>query len=416
MSMIELLTNNHLDKMLDLFDGAEHKISIISPFLTLSMAEKLCEVKEKKNLTCTFITRIYLEDLLAKANSLDALELMLDKGITVYAVKRLHTKLYLFDDTNAVMGSANFTTSGLRRNIELSFLLSSEPSVSDKLQEYFDEMTAAVQQSGEGTVTKKMLADIRKRYTEAFAEKKRTDSTKRTYYTMYGATLNKLDALKLSKPIGQREELAECANETDPVYDLFKPLDRAEQIKYPYTIWLKFDGNGNDRIAGGGAFPMTSVEINGKNAYLSNYPFKVHSVKDGDEVYLAAISTDSHGKNQPMIVGRGHLAGFTEENQATEAMVQKYSWMSRYPWYCVITDCEVLDTAVSNGVPMDSVWDKLGSDTYIASFGRNEDIAAVARKHHKKAHIRLSGNAKVYIDKELDVLKNKYGTVEYRSE
>ena len=414
--MIELLTNNHLDKILDLFDSVENKVNIISPFLTMSMAEKLCDVKGKKNLTCTFITRIYLEDLLAKANSLDALELMVDKGITVYAVKRLHTKLYLFDDANAVMGSANFTTSGLKRNIELSLLLSKEPSVSDKLQDYFEEMVAAIKQSGDGTVTKAMLEEIRKRYTLAFDSRKRAQPSDKANYNriMYGAILNDMDRRKLKD--NPDAELAECANETDPIYDLFKPLDRAEQIKYPFTIWLKFDGNGNDRIAGDGAFPMTSVEINCKTAYLSNYPFKVHSVKDGDEVYLAAISTDSHGKNQPLIVGRGHLAGFIEENRVTEAMVQKYSWMTRYPWYCVITDCEVLDTAVSNGVPMDSVWDKLGADTYIASFGRNEDIAAVARKHHKKAHIRLSGNAKDYIDKELDVLKNKYGTVKYRSE
>lgn len=414
--MIELLTDNHLDKILDLFDGVEREIAIASPFLTMSMAEKLCEVKEKKNLVCTFITRMYLEDMLAKANSLDALELMLDKGITVYAVKRLHTKLYLFDDTHAVMGSANFTTSGLKRNIELSLLLSDETNLLGKLQDYFRDMEVKIKQSDGGIVTKAMLTDARKRYAEAFAGKKRTDSTKRSNYTMYGATLNPLDELKLNSTNGQHEELAACAKESDPVFELFKPLDRAEQVKYPYTIWLKFDGNGNDRIAGDGVFPMVLIEQNGKERYLANYPFKVHSVKDGDEVYLAAISTDSHGKNQPMIVGRGHLAGFTDENQVTDAMIHKYPWMVRYPWYCVITDCEVLDTAVSNGLPMDSVWYKLGSDTYVASFGRNEDIAAVARKHHKKAHIRLSGNAKNYIDKELDVLKQQYGTVEYRSE
>ena len=48
--------------------------------------------------------------------------------------------------------------------------------------------------------------------------------------------------------------------------------------------------------------------------YLSNYPFKVHSVKDNDEIYFAALTTDVKGKNQPVIVGRGHLVGFTEEN------------------------------------------------------------------------------------------------------
>ena len=83
--MIELLTDNHLDKILDLFDGAEQNVNIVSPFLTMSMAEKLCEVKEKKNLVCTFITRMYLEDMLAKANSLDALELML-AGATAVSV------------------------------------------------------------------------------------------------------------------------------------------------------------------------------------------------------------------------------------------------------------------------------------------------------------------------------------------
>lgn len=414
--MIELLTDNHLDKILDLFDGAERNVNIVSPFLTMSMAEKLCEVKEKKNLVCTFITRMYLEDMLAKANSLDALELMLDKGITVYAVKRLHTKLYLFDDTYAVMGSANFTTSGLKRNIELSLLISDETNLLGKLQDYFRDMEVKIKQSGDGIVTKAMLTDARKRYAEAFAGKKRTDSTQRSNYTMYGTTLNPLDELKLNSTNGQREELAACAKENDLIFELFRPLDREEQVKYPYTIWLKFDGSGNDRIAGDGVFPMVLIEQNGKKRYLANYPFKVHSVKDGDEVYLAAISTDSHGKNQPMIVGRGHLAGFTDENQVTDAMIHKYPWMVRYPWYCVITDCEVLDTAVSNGLPMDSVWDKLGSDTYVASFGRNEDIAAVARKHHKKAHIRLSGNAKNYIDKELDVLKQQYGAVEYHSE
>lgn len=36
--MIELLTNNHLEKILDLFDGANRDIRIISPFLSVAMA------------------------------------------------------------------------------------------------------------------------------------------------------------------------------------------------------------------------------------------------------------------------------------------------------------------------------------------------------------------------------------------
>ncbi len=62
------------------------------------------------------------------------------------------------------------------------------------------------------------------------------------------------------------------------------------------------------------------------------------------------------------------------------------------------------------------VWQELGSDTYEASFGRNETLVEVARKHYQKAHMRLSGNAKNFIDKKLDELEKKYGVLEFMSE
>ena len=89
--------------------------------------------------------------------------------------------------------------------------------------------------------------------------------------------------------------------------------------------------------------------------------------------------------------------------------------MTRYPWYCVIKDSKILDMPIEKGIPMDEIWDKLGSDTYISSFGKNESIADVAKKHHQKAHIRLSGNAKEYIDKRLNELEKQYGVIEYNS-
>ena len=57
----------------------------------------------------------------------------------------------------------------------------------------------------------------------------------------------------------------------------------------------------------------------------------------------------------------------------------------------------------------------LWGQTLIASFGRNESLQAVSIKHHQKAHIRLSGNAKQFIDKKLDALKGQYGVTTYQS-
>ena len=70
--MIEVLTNNHFDKLLDLFDGTKKDIKIVSPFLTMSMAEKLRDIITENNISCIFITRFYLEDVIAKANSINS--------------------------------------------------------------------------------------------------------------------------------------------------------------------------------------------------------------------------------------------------------------------------------------------------------------------------------------------------------
>ena len=108
-------------------------------------------------------------------------------------------------------------------------------------------------------------------------------------------------------------------------------------------------------------------------------------------------------------------AAFSDNNFVTESMTQQYPWMERYPWYCVIKDCEIIKAPIKEGIPMDFIWDALGSDTYMASFGRNEAFQSVSIKHHQKAHMRLSGNAKQFIDKKLDDLKGKYGVTTYQS-
>lgn len=410
--MIEILTDNHFDRLMDTFDGVNREIKIISPFLTISMAEKLCEIANGRNIPCTFITRFYLEDIIAKANSIDALELLIKNGITVYAVKRLHTKLYLFDGDTAILGSANFTNGGFKSNIELSLLLSEETQVLNELNAYFDDMIAKILNAKNGLITPAIITDARMAYTSLLNDKKRPMKTISTQ--MYGAALSKWDELTKTSDI--IEELDKCKGENDLVCTLFKSTEQATQIKYPYNIWLKFSGQSADRLDSDTTFSVVDVQEQGRVQYLSNYPFMVRSVKEDDEIYFAALSTDKRGKNQPVIVGRGHLAGFSDSNRATESMFQQYPWMERYPYYCVIKDCEIIKAPIKECIALNTVLDALGSNTYMSSFGREENYKAVSIKHHQKAHIRLSGNAKQYIDTLLDALKAKYGVDIYQSD
>ncbi|MCI6242358.1 MAG: phospholipase D family protein [Agathobacter sp.] len=409
---MQVLTNDHYEKILDLFDGTKREIKIISPFISIAMAKKLCDVVSNDNIDCKFITRFYLEDMFAKANSMDAIEMMMDAGIEIYALKGLHTKLYLFDDDYGILGSANFTAGGFKSNIELSLLISRDDGILGELKAYFDDLLKKIKESDEGRITKDVLVLGRKKYKFTFSSKKGKDKVISTF--MYGAALNRRTTFEDS--IEALSEIEKCGMDEDLVDSMFKTSEQKEQVFYDHTIWLKFEGEGNDRLEAKDGFPMTMVDVPDGTWYLSNYPFKVHSVKEDDEIYFAALTMDAKGKNQPVIVGRGHLAAFQDENRVKEEWVSQYKWMSRYPWYCIIKDSRILDMPVEDGIPMDEIWDELGSDTYISSFGKNERISDVAKKHYQKAHIRLSGNAKDYIDGRLADLEKKYGVIEYNSD
>ncbi len=407
--MIEVLTDNHYDKIMDVFESTKKQMKIVSPFLSINMAKKLCDVVNDHNIICTFITRFYLEDIYAKANSIDAIEMMMNAGIKVYALKGLHTKLYLFDDNVGIVGSANFTSGGFISNFELSLMAVDEMALLSNLHDYYDNMVSKISNSDEGLITAEILSVAREKYKSLLDDKKSGNDT--TSIFMYGA---ELDKKKYDSAEWKLSEIKSCVDEKDIMREVFR--ENIEEVKYNYTIWLKFDGEGSDRLNPYEKFPMIEVLLDGKKVYIENYPYKVGAIKEGDAVYLAAITTDTKGKNQPVIVGRGIMRGFTEKNCVQPIWIQNYDWMERYPYYCVLQEAKILNTGVANGIPLSTVWDELGSNTYTVSFGRNETLAEVARKHYQKAHMRLSGNAKNFIDMKLEKLEKKYGFIEYISD
>lgn len=154
------------------------------------------------------------------------------------------------------------------------------------------------------------------------------------------------------------------------VLELFRKTEQVEQIQFPYNIWLKFDGEADDHLPPEEPFQMTDIENPAGVVYLANYPFRPSSIRENDEIYCAGLTTDRRGKHQPVIIGRGHLAAFSDENKVDDGMIARYEWMSRFPWYVMIQDCKILNALLVNGIPLDTVWAALGADTYIASLGK----------------------------------------------
>ena len=235
--------------------------------------------------------------MIAKANRLDAIQIMMDSGIEVYVLKGLHTKLYLFDDNNGVLGSANFTAGGFISNVELSIHFEKESKILSELNQYFDSLLEKMAQCEEYVITKEMIAHARELYKSLVAGKKQSKTTRSVL--MYGASIEK--KTKFETTDSKIADLDTCIGELDKVHELFRQTEIADQIYYDYNVWLKFSGESDNRLVATEELPMTDVMLSGKKVYLSNYPFNVYSVKNNDEIYFAALTTDLKGKNQPVI-------------------------------------------------------------------------------------------------------------------
>lgn len=122
----------------DLLKSAEHKVSIIAPFIKTDALNSLLEVVHPRiELRC--VTRWLPREVAMGVSDLEVMNLLDKRGFTLSLVDKLHAKLYIADD-RCLVGSSNVTLSGLsesgdQSNIEI--LVEStvdDPSVSRTLE------------------------------------------------------------------------------------------------------------------------------------------------------------------------------------------------------------------------------------------------------------------------------------------
>ena len=262
--MIEMVTDKHYDAIVSLFEEAQNEIKIISPFLSEKTAELLCNAA-RRGIVCSFITRLYLQDFLDGSNTLEGLQKMLNSEVKLYALIGLHIKLYLFDSDDAIVGSANFTESGLTRNIELSIHLNREVTI-NSLHEYYDDIAARINAAKDGCITQDILDDYKLRYQENKKSLAKVDGGKKIVTTIYGAALD-TNAKRI------KEDRNEAYNEidsntserlTDPVYSALGGKKSIVSYKSLKNILLKFSASANNRADGKEPMYMYAFDDNGK--------------------------------------------------------------------------------------------------------------------------------------------------------
>jgi HKD family nuclease len=288
--MIEIVTEEHSKLIKSLFTKTNDSIRIISPFLSKDTAVLFCDAA-RKGVDCSFVTRFYLQDFVDGSNSIEGIQMMVDSGVKVYALIALHTKLYLFGKSDAIVGSANFTNGGLLRNVELSLHLNNEEHVLKELEDYFEEIRSKIEIDPDGRITQEMLDDMKDRYTKQKEKKKQLGDTNYTVF-MRGAALDR-KAKSVKENTG--DAIAEIKNHIDERKDdvVFIALGGSrDDISYktPQNIILKFSASAKKRADGNKPMDMHLFIDGGKSVYISNFSEarknSAKSVEDGDETFF----------------------------------------------------------------------------------------------------------------------------------
>lgn len=118
------------------FGGCKHSVRVSSPFVGAYLRDRVAELSA--GISVTLLTRTLLSDFASSASDLEAVCAIAHRADAVLSLNSLHAKVYIVDESKALITSANATYSGMHRNAECGFELSSSAPVSE-LNDRFSE-------------------------------------------------------------------------------------------------------------------------------------------------------------------------------------------------------------------------------------------------------------------------------------
>ncbi len=397
---IRIISNDHWDTLLDLFEQVDSTINIISPFITNKPTQLLSDILSKNpNVKCNIITRYYRDDFIKGVSQISALQALITAGANIYALKNLHTKLYLLDDQYALIGSANFTSGGFASNLELSLLLENENNIFAELDKYFRDLLSQIIASGDYLLTAQQLEDEQVLVTK-LRKSQRDPKIKYSNEHRFGASIK-------SRP---------PALPNDSPDTIQAILDSQPKAVINEGIWLKFEGDAKDRYDGNNLYLPTYVdEI---SSYATFFPAnrKPTGIKQNAFIYIAVLTTDNSGRNTPVIIARARTNGYEEGNIATDYMIAQNQWMSIWPNYVRLHNIESLNCNCADGISLMDMLAEVGTSSYPGSKGTSKSLAELSTIHYQKDKLRITEDCMEYLDKRFNELAKKYGVTKYGEE
>ncbi|WP_170138834.1 phospholipase D family protein [Oceanobacillus chungangensis] len=403
---IQLLHKDIGGEFFNLLEGTTEAIYIMSPFISYPTAHSLATWLEESEykVECKIITRFNREEFIQGANSINGLERLLEAGAELFALQHLHSKLYIFDEKNIILGSANFTLSGFFKNHELGLIVKNEVEFSKHCVDYFMGSLHKICELGDYRITNELV----KKELEAV-----TKATTGRGKMKQGSNPNEFN----QKRWGAVIDVNENSIQSNPSYNFKEHFDILEDINTKDFIdaenftgaRIKFEGNSNDRISNKEVY-VTRKKYNYEFLNRTFYPLRPRSVQDGEYLFIAVLSKDKFGNDTPMIVGYATTYAYKDENVIDETNPKFKKWNGRYPYYIEFTNGKFLKMPVENGISLIELVNGLKHKVYPGTIKSPEiPISQILKRHHQKAHIKITNEAKQFLITRLDKLFDEHG-------
>lgn len=353
--------------------GHPNMLRIVCPFIKLSVAKRFLEHWTPK--TIEVLTRFDLNAFNAGVCDLSALSTFLDAGATIRGIKGLHSKMYLFGDSSAIVTSANLTEAALFQNKEFGFV-ASDPSIVSHCTTYFQSLWAQ---------TKYDLD-----------------------HGQIGVWAVELDRMRQTAPakVPLLPDYGEVVGHSSP-------FAIGTTANMPFQSFVKFFGRADNRAS-------LSLQIKDEVArsgshWACSYPTgrRPKQVRDGAVMFMARMVQD---RGDSRIYGRAIGTRYRGSvDDATTGDIAARNWKSAWSHYIRVHNPVFIDGPLSAGVSMVEMMEELGAEAFAPTF-RNELSGSgntnPRRSIMRKPAMELTPRAYDWISTRLDAALMKNGPVD----
>jgi len=359
--MIEIIHKNWLDYFLTELQGAK-TVCLISPFVTSNIVNHL--LSNSVDTKIKLITRFNLNDFRLKVSSLAALRNLVSKGAEIKGIKNLHSKVYVFDNKSAIIGSANFTSGGFFNNYEFGIKTNEKETITESI-DYFQNL---------------WLLD--------------------SNILTLDRILEWENEIKNSSNVPRNDEL--------PDYGKIASIQGSVTRRY----FIKLFGKTDHRVG----FDFTSRnEVERSHCHwaltFSGKKGRPRKYNDDDVVYMARML---HGTDYS-IFGKGiALKHVDERDVASDSDIEEIDWKEEWPIYIRVQNTEFIDSSMGNCPKMSELIDTLQYDSFDKTQQRHldgEENINVWASLRQQADVQLSEISAEWLENRYQEAKSQFGEI-----